>query len=116
MKNNLIIFSIIAALALPSYAVMAAMNMDHMNSEFKEMDKMMNKAEKTTDSKQRRQYMNEHMGMMMKQMDSMDNMMKSKSKGEDMHNPDNMGQRMDMMQMMMDHMMRQQNMMMENMK
>ena len=102
-------------LTTPAYAEMGS---GHMNSNFIQMENMMDKAESTQSDKKRKQYLNNHMSMMMQNMEGMSGMMSQHHKmdNEEMNNTEMMHKRMDMMQMMMKHMMRQQNMMMDTME
>jgi len=118
MKNNIKILNLIFAMMLPVFPAWAEMDMGTMNFDSIQMEKMIDKAESTTSKNKRKKYLNEHMDIMMKQMESMSGMMSQHHKMDknELHDPENMNKRMDMMQIMMKHMMRQQNMMMEVMK
>jgi len=116
MKSKILLITSIAAMSILSANSFAEMEMGDKNSDFMQMDKMMSKAENSKDKKKRQEYMHDHMGMMMNQMNSMGNMMNS-SKGMnsgDMNNMSMMNQRINKMQKMMEQMMRQQKIMIED--
>jgi len=117
MKLKTLTVVLLSNLLLTS-AAMAEMGADHMGSNFMQMERMMDKAEGTKSMKKRKEYLDNHMSMMMQNMEGMSNMMSQHHKMDDkeMNNSEMMNKRMDMMQMMMKHMMRQQNMMMDSME
>ncbi|MDH5444970.1 MAG: hypothetical protein OEY52_05395 [Gammaproteobacteria bacterium] len=92
------------------------MDMDSMHTQDKKMDHMMERMEKSGNSKDRMKMMHEHMEMMMNMKGMMgdanmhEKMMKDMNMDQRM---EHMGNRMNMMQMMMENMMDQQKMMMD---
>lgn len=118
MKISLKHTGVLLALSIPSLPAIAEMDMGHMNFDSIQMEKMIIKAESTKNEEQRKKYLHEHMGIMMNHMESMSDMMSQHHKlsQNEKHDSERMDKRMDMMQTMMIHMMRQQNMMMEIMK
>jgi len=116
MKSNILKITTFVALSALSMNSFGGMGMSGKGPDFTQMDKMMSKAENTSDKDKRQKYMHDHMNMMMEHMGSMGNMMgdsKEMRRG-DMNNMGMMNQRIDNMQKMMEQMMRQQKMMLED--
>lgn len=117
MKIKLTTLALVTSFFVTSTAI-AEMDLGHMSSNFMQMESMIDKAENTKNNKKRKQYMHNHMSLMMQQMESMSDIMSKHHNMNDkeMNDTQAMHKRMDMMQTMMKHMMRQQNMMMDNME
>lgn len=108
------ILALILAVAIaPSALARQHGGHQHDTGPFRQMQQMMDRADKTTDPAERCKLMHEHMEAMHKQTQSMHGIM-GVPEGDTMQEKmQNRHQRMDMMQMMMEQMMSQHRMMMD---
>ena len=120
MKTILSVLALSAFLASPALSHSATDAQD-ASPRFAQMDRMMDRADETTDPNERREFMQEHLKIMSSQMAMMHEMMGGHRDGASdsprmgldsmQDRADRMEDRMDMMQQMMEHMFSQQEMM-----
>ncbi len=123
MKTILSVLAVSAFLASPALAH-SANDAQGASPRFAQMDRMMDRADETTDPRERREFVEEHLKLMSSQMAMMHEMMGGHRDGtpdSPRMGPDSMQDRagrmedrMDMMQQMMEHMFSQQEMMMRD--